>query len=327
MEEHRNKVRGLFFGGCLALIVLFIVWLSVMTAGFFGLLFSDSEVSEASLDEVVIQSATTSDKLAIIPIKGIILDDGAQTDGIASAVTIRRAIRTADADPNVRAIILDINSPGGSVVASALAHDVVADAQKPVIALYSGDVAASGAVYASVGADRIISHPDTLTGSIGVITEFYDISELLAKYGIKVTTVKSGEFKDIGSLSREMSDTEKQLIQGLIDQSYERFVVAVSEGRSLSAEVVRGFADGRVFTGSDAVGLGLVDELGDFDTAVLAAFKLAGIDSAKIIRYDEPFSISSLFSFFSAKFGKSDPLSVLTDMANQPTFRLSYILE
>jgi protease-4 len=145
-----------------------------------------------------------------------------------------------------------------------------------------GNISASGGVYIGVAAERIVANPGTITGSIGVILRGNDISALLKRIGIRFETVKSGLYKDILSPDRALTDAERQLLQDLIDASYGQFVSAVAEGRGLAEDHVRGFADGRVFTGAQALEHGLIDQLGDEDAARRLAAELAGLDPETI---------------------------------------------
>tara|TARA_Y100001968_G_scaffold315318_1_gene341784 strand:- start:372 stop:1145 length:774 start_codon:yes stop_codon:yes gene_type:complete len=178
------------------------------------------------------------------------------------------------------ALLLRIDSPGGTVGDSQEIHGALLRLREKgchVVASF-GNISASGGVYVGVGAEKIVANPGTITGSIGVILRGNNLSKLLERIGIRFETIKSGVYKDILSPDRSLTPEEKELLQSLIDSSYEQFVKEVSKGRQLSEEVVRSFADGRVFTGAQAKELGLVDELGDEDHARIVAAKLAGID-------------------------------------------------
>ncbi len=181
------------------------------------------------------------------------------------------------------ALLLRIDSPGGTVGDSQEIHGALIRLQEKgchVVASF-GNISASGGVYIGVAAEKIVANPGTITGSIGVILRGNNLSKLLERIGIRFETVKSGIFKDILSPDRALSNEERDLLQSLIDSSYDQFVTAVAEGRQLSIEKVREFADGRVFTGSQAKELGLVDELGDEDHAKRLTAKLAGLDEEK----------------------------------------------
>ena len=178
------------------------------------------------------------------------------------------------------ALLLRIDSPGGTVGDSQEIHGALLRLREKgchVIASF-GNISASGGVYIGVGAERIVANPGTITGSIGVILRGNNLSKLLEKIGIKFETVKSGLYKDILSPDRSLSKEERELLQSLIDSSYEQFVLAVAKGRNLPPETVKGFADGRVFTGEQAKEFGLVDQIGDENDALLLAIKLAKLD-------------------------------------------------
>ena len=186
-------------------------------------------------------------------------------EGAISSSTRRRVLK-ALRDVQERefpALLLRIDSPGGTVGDSQEIHAALLRLREKgckVVASF-GNISASGGVYVGVAADSIVANPGTITGSIGVILRGNNLSELLAKVGVRFETVKSGAFKDILSPDRALSPEERELLQSLIDSSYDQFVGAVAEGRGLDRDTVRTFADGRVFSGAQAKDLGLVDEL------------------------------------------------------------------
>jgi protease-4 len=181
-------------------------------------------------------------------------------------------------DRSVKAIVLRIDSPGGAVGASQeIFEEVKRTSQtKPVVASM-GSVAASGGYYAALGANEIMASKGTLTGSIGVIIKFANLSQIFEKIGYKSEVLKSGELKDIGSSDRQMTDREKELIQGIIDNVHEQFIAAVSESRELATEEVRKLADGRIYSGEQALEAGLIDKFGNFNDAIMLAASLAGL--------------------------------------------------
>jgi protease IV len=181
------------------------------------------------------------------------------------------------------ALLLRIDTPGGTVGDSQEIHAALKRLRERgcrVVASF-GNLSASGGVYVGVAAEKIVANPGTITGSIGVILRGNDLSRLLERIGVRFETVKSGLYKDILSPDRALTEPERQLLQELIDASYGQFVAAVAEGRGLTEDTVRGFADGRVFTGAQALELGLVDALGDEEAARLLATELAGLDPEK----------------------------------------------
>lgn len=184
----------------------------------------------------------------------------------------------------VKAIVLDINSPGGSVGAVQEIYSRILRVKKehriPIVALF-GDVAASGGYYIASACDKIVAHPGTLTGSIGVIFNVSNMEGLFAKVGYKSDPIKSGKHKDIGSPARPMTAEERKILQDLIDDAYGQFVQAVADGRKLPVDVVKPLADGRIYSGNQALANHLVDQLGDSHDALMLAAQLGGIKDEK----------------------------------------------
>src|SRR3989339_20584 len=211
--------------------------------------------------------------IGVIEVKGVILE---AEETIENLVAFRE-------EPKIKGSVLRIDSPGGAVGASQEIYDEVrrTSTLKPVV-VSMGSVAASGGLYVSLGASKIVANPGTLTGSMGVILKFVNLEGLFGKIGYKSEVVKSGRMKDIGSSSRPMTDEERQMLQGMIDNVQGQFVQAVAESRSLPVAEVRKIADGRIFSGQQAKEYGLVDQLGNFSDAVMLAADLAGIKSEKM---------------------------------------------
>jgi protease-4 len=192
-------------------------------------------------------------------------------------------------DSRVKALVLCIDSPGGGVAASqALYHAVrKVSEQKPVVASMCA-VAASGGYYVACAADSIVAHEGTVTGSIGVLAAYLRTEELFHKVGLDVTVIKSGELKDVGSPYRRMTDEEKTYVRALLDEVYDQFITAVSDGRGLSVERVRELAEGRLYTGRQAVEVGLVDRVGTYEDALLMAAEMGGIAGRPHVVKREP---------------------------------------
>jgi len=193
-----------------------------------------------------------------------------------TVVTQLKKYREYDSVP---AVVLRIDSPGGSVAATQEIYhelELLRDSGKKIIASM-GNMAASGGYYLACAADTIVANPGTLTGSIGVIFEFANTEELFRKIGIRFQVVKSGKFKDIGSPTREMTEEERTLLQALIDDAYDQFVDVVTDSRDLPREEVLRIADGRVFTGRQGLEYGLVDVMGGYEEAVALAAEMTGI--------------------------------------------------
>lgn len=200
---------------------------------------------------------------------------------------IIRQLKKYAKDTSIPALVLDIDSPGGGVVPSQEIYEEVLkfkEEGKKVVASLRG-LGASGGYYVACAADTIVANPGTLTGSIGVIFEFPVIQELFKKIGVRFEVVKRGELKEVGTWNRPMTKEERDLLQSVIDDTYDQFVKAVVEGRGLDQEKVLELADGRVFTGRQAKDLGLIDELGDLEDAIKIAGKMGGIEGVpKTIR-------------------------------------------
>lgn len=220
------------------------------------------------------------DKIGVVEIKGVILD---------SEEVLANLKRYVD-DRNVKGILLRIDSPGGAVAPSQEIYSELRKiheaGEKKVVASF-GNIAASGAYYVASAADRIIANPGSLTGSIGVIMEMTNIRGLLDKIGVDRYVIKSGEFKDVGNINRPMSERERRLIQSVIDDVYMQFVEDVAKGRKMDVEKVKQIADGSIFSGRQALGLGLVDQLGTFQDAVKLLAKLSNIDGEPRLIYEK----------------------------------------
>jgi len=226
-------------------------------------------------------------RVAIVELEGMILD----------VEDLVRDLRAHRDNPQVKAVVVRINSPGGVVGPTQEIHQAlmrVREAGKPVVASL-GSVAASGGYYTAVAADRIFANPGTLTGSIGVIMQMANVENLFKKVGVDYIVVKAGRYKDLGNFSRPMTQDERRVLQTLLDDVHGQFIDAVAEGRKLDrAEVVK-FADGRIFSGVQAKGMRMVDELGSLEDAVNSAAKLAGLSvPPPVIRPSKRFSIFDL---------------------------------
>jgi len=209
-------------------------------------------------------------QVAVLDLEGVIYDSKDFTE----------QLKTFGTSSSVKAVVLRVNSPGGGVAASQEIYEAVkkfrAESKKRVV-VSMASVAASGGYYIACGADRIFANPGSITGSIGVIAEWYNYGGLLRWAKMEPVVIKSGEMKDAGSPTRPLTEAEKAYFQSLIDSMYGQFVTAVATGRKMDEAVVRRLADGRVFTGQEALRNGLVDEIGTLQDAVAAAAKMAQI--------------------------------------------------
>ena len=226
-------------------------------------------------------------------------------------------------DATVRAVVVRLDSPGGGVAASQEMYEAVRKIReqgKPVVASMAG-VAASGAFYVACAADSIVSNPGTLTGSIGVIMSFPNTEELFRKVGVRLEVVKTGKFKDVGSIWRPMTEDERNLLQDVLTNVYDQFIEAISDGRSLNREDILPYADGRVFTGDQALEYGFVDRLGDLDDAIQMAAKMGGIRGRpSVVRKDR--RRVSLLDFLDEKMNQLSGVTGLAASGPRLEYRL-----
>lgn len=240
------------------------------------------------------------EKVALVHLRGPIIDAKSSVEEIKEYAE----------DSAVKALVLRVDSPGGGVAASQEIYNEVkrAAAVKDVV-VSMGSVAASGGYYVSAPATRIVANPGTITGSIGVIMEIPNVEGLMDKVGIRTEVIKSGRHKDMASAFRKMSEEDRKILQGVIDDVYDQFVRDVAESRELPVEAVREMADGRIFTGRQAFDLGLVDELGGLEDAIELSAKLAGIEGEpQVVTREEKYSFLDLLKGkFSAGFPEVFP--------------------
>jgi len=251
-------------------------------------------------------AGTTGDTVGVVRVTGIIATGG-DVAGLFGAAAgsegITSQIRRASKDNSVKALVIRINSPGGSAAASQEIYQAIREYQKdtkrPVIASMA-DVAASGGYYVAAACDQIVAAPATLTGSIGVIMETMDYHQLMDKIGVSSKPITSGKYKDMGSPFRAMRPDERQLMQTMVNDVYDQFVDAVAAGRKMDKAEVKRLANGRVFTGRQALAVKLVDSTGTFRDAIRVAAQKAGIKGEPTVKFFERVSV------FSTLFGEMD---------------------
>ncbi|MCD5390407.1 signal peptide peptidase SppA [candidate division NPL-UPA2 bacterium] len=234
-------------------------------------------------------------------------------------------IRRLSENPRVKAIVLRVNSPGGSVGACQEIYDEILRARengKKVI-VSMGDLAASGGYYISAGADYILANPGTITGGIGVAIGNINFHELMDRWGVKMDIIKSGKYKDTLSSWREMTEEEREHLQKLVDRVHLQFINAVAEGREMDLAEVKAIADGRVFTGEEALELGLVDRLGGFQSAIEVAAEKAGIKGKPALIDEERWPWERFLSPGSS--GKEDAISKLLGQSEDSYLPVQYI--
>ena len=246
------------------------------------------------LEESTLEGTGTG-KIVLVDLAGVLAEEPIFTlesrPQVPLLARVREELEKAGADPAVRAIVLRINSPGGTITASdVLYHEIStfkARRKIPVVAALM-DVGASGGYYVALAADQIVAHPTTITGSIGVLMLTVNASGLLEKIGVSASYVKSGGLKDMGSPFRTLTPEERALFQELIDRFYGRFVDLVAQERRIDEARVRAFADGRVYTAGEAQSLGLIDRIGYLEDAVVLAREAAGVKEARVVAYHRP---------------------------------------
>lgn len=247
-----------------------------------------------------------SSKVAVIPFKGTI-EDSSYVGSVSSSEIIS-FLEEANNDPRVKSILLEINSPGGSVVETKqIAYYIRDEVDKPVVA-WIGDIGASGGYYVAASCDSIVADPDSLTGSIGVIGMFFSVSGFLQEYGIDVNILKEGEYKASGSLFEGLRPEDVELWQPILSQAFANFkydLLLFRQGK-LSSSSLEEVADGRVLTGFQAYSLGLIDVLGTKRDALRLAGELGGIkgEPKVVVLERSQMSLSSLFFSAGSSFGK-----------------------
>ena len=269
--------------------------------------------------------ASFGDAVAIVRVEGTITGGNPPTDLFGNESTsgaysnrIIRQLKEANEDTSVKAVVLYVDSPGGGVVASDEIYMQMTKMEKPVV-VSMGTLAASGGYYISAPAEEIWANRNTLTGSIGVIAQFINIDGFMDEYGIEVSTIKSGVNKDTGSMYRDMTSEEEAIWQELIDEIYYVFVDIVVEEREIERERVLELADGRIYTGSQAKEVGLIDKLGGLEEATNSAAELGGIKGEpRIVDYFRNPSALSAFSFLFHQPSPSEQLQELLNVTTNP---------
>jgi len=253
------------------------------------------------------------ERIAILEIQGVILDSQPYLDSLSK---IKK-------DDGIKAIVLRIDSPGGAVGPSQEIYSEILKLRekKPVIATL-GSVGASGGYYIACAAQKILANPGTITGSIGVIAQFVSYEQLLKWAKLDVEVIKSGEFKDVGSPFKKMTETEKQYMQQLIDNVYSQFKLAVSKARGIDSKEMDKIADGRIFTGEQAKNLKLIDELGTLSDAISLAGSLSGIKGEPNVSY-YPKKKMNFLDFILSKF----ETEIISGLPLKERFGLFYLVD
>lgn len=290
-------MRGIF----LAIVILFLLIFTFLAGIGSGLLISGGT------------SFSSGDKVAVLRVEDVILDSQIYLDSIDAIAK----------DDDIKALVVRIDSPGGSVGPSQEIYSELKELGKelPIVASIGG-VGASGGYYIACAAEKIYANPGSITGSIGVIAQFASYEKLLAWAKIDVEVIKSGKYKDVGSSFREMSEADKQYIQDLIDNVYSQFKLVVANARNLDTKQIDKVADGKIYTGEQALNLKLIDELGTINDAIKMAGKLGGIEGEPEV-ISLPKKRSRLMDLLNSKIDTN----ILTSVPTKSRFGLFYLVD
>ena len=263
--------------------------------------------------ETTVQDGRGPGKIAQVTLRGIITSSASGVLGETMVDDLKIQLHQAAMDNEVKAIVLYVDSPGGEVTASDTIYDAVCRARikKPVV-VYMGSLAASGGYYVSCGGSYLLADDTSLTGSIGVIIETLNYQSLMGKVGVDAVVFKSGQFKDMLSGARPMTDAEKAYVQNMVMQTYGKFVGIVARERKLPEDQLRsGIADGRVLSGRDALKEKLIDQLGQIEDAYAKARELGGAEQAPVVRYESGFRFGKLLRMLG---GRSESTKVEVEL-------------
>ena len=331
-----NMKRWLALGAAVVLLVFSIglnTVMAIFTTNFFSN-FDSIMSTEQEVSENVLEPGDFNKRIALLSVDGTIQDVGSSSPWSTVEYDHQNFLAQLDTilnDNTVKAVVLVVDSPGGGVIESAEIHKKLLEIkEKREIPIYvsMGSMAASGGYYISAPADKIFAHRETLTGSIGVIMQSYNFSELAENIGIKFETIKSGAHKDMFGGTRPTTEEEKAMLQEMINDSYEVFVDVVEQGRGMSEAQVKKVADGRVLGGSQALKAGLVDELGRLEDAIASIRADYDLEDAELFEYETGFGdFTSLIGMkIGSFFGPSPEERMLTKlMSSYDAPRMMYL--
>jgi len=261
------------------------------------------DIPESGYTETVIETGDVSERIAVLTVDGVIQDTGGASSFFGpegyNHQFFMEQLEMIKEDHSIKAVVLQVNSPGGGVVESAQIYDKIKEVQDEVgIPFYvsMGSMAASGGYYIAAPANKIFLNKETLTGSIGVIMESVNYGKLAEEYGVEFVTIKTGPYKDIMSPTREMTKEELAMLQEMINESYESFVDIIEEGRGMTESEVKAVADGRIMNGRQAIEAGLADDYGYLEDVIAAVRNDFDLADAEVIEYGYSSDFSSLFS-------------------------------
>ncbi|HEY4551811.1 MAG TPA: signal peptide peptidase SppA [Bacillaceae bacterium] len=318
---------GVFF------VSTFINLASAMFFSDFSSVLEESFATDSTFMEEVLEPGDIDKRIAVLEVDGVIQDTGETvplfSEGYMHRDFMKKLNQVKD-DKTVKAIVLRVNSPGGGTNESAEIHhklvEIKKETKKPIY-VSMGSMAASGGYYISAPADKIFASPETMTGSLGVIMQGVNYSELADKFGVDFVTIKSGPYKDIMSPNREMTPEERDILQSMLDNSYNEFVRVIAEGRGMSEGEVRKLADGRIYDGRQAKELNLIDAFGYQEDVIAQLKKDHKLEDAEVIRYSAGTGFGSLFGVAAQKImGKTGEMSGIVNILSRPNSpRLMYL--
>jgi protease-4 len=291
---------------------------------------SREEEPPPSFRETIVQrgSRGTNDKIAVVVMRGLISSSLSGNVGDSMVEDMRLALQQARDDENVKAIVLEIDSPGGEVTASDIIYNwvVKARARKPVV-VYMDSVAASGGYYVACGGKYLMANETTITGSIGVIIQTLNYEQLFNKIGLASVTFKSGKFKDILNGGRQMTPEERDFVQSFVMKTYDKFLGVVAQERHLPADQLRNtIADGRILSGKDALENKLIDGVGQIEDAFVKAKELGNAPRATVVKYGPPYTISRFLRAFGSTNGSKLELTLPKQLMPQLETGHAYFL-
>lgn len=299
MRRDSKIILSIILGGLLIITILLLT-ISILTDG-----------------SISLNINPNGDTVAIIPLHGEITygSIGIIGGSVITPEIIKKAITKAETDNSICSILLDVNSPGGSPVASEEIMDMIKECKKPVV-VWISDVGASGAYLAASSADKIVASPSSMVGSIGVIMELTDLSQYYQMNGVHKYSIKAGQYKDMGADYRSLTPDENKMLQGLVDQDYNHFITIVSNNRHLDKNYTRSIAEGKIYTGIQAKELKLVDDIGGKSHALDIAAKLGGIKGNYNIITISTSGLLDLFNSLSSKIAYSIGLGIGNNLKN-----------
>jgi protease-4 len=314
MKKSGCVIIALFLAVCASMFVNLLLFAALLGVKGTANLASVKTLRERAFEEVVVRDGITpGQKIAVISLEGVIAHGQASPLGDDMVQGFKNALEQARADAQVKAVVISVDSPGGEITASDVLYNSLKEfsKEKPSV-IYFNSIGASGAYYAACGASYIMCNSTTFTGSIGVIISTLNYRDLFGKIGLEAVVFKSGKFKDMLNGAREMTPEEKAYVEGLVMQSYDRFVGIVAKARNLDEKTLRsGVADGRIMSGADAYAARLVNQLGYVEDAYAKAGELGGAPGARIVRYKRAITLASLLRMFSETEAPSFKLDIL----------------